>query len=181
MTLNWTFQTHLPLNRLQTRVMKYTWMPDLTRRRWSRPSANSCSCWRSKRRKALRTRPVRPPHSYTCLSLHKGPLAPFCGGGYGGWFSPSTGRRSGRYVRPVGVAPVLTRSGPQDTNLGYPGLSQFIWWYRWLNPDIKCYPVFRWIQRGVTRPAAAARQPGEEMNETYGMSASEVISQDNPV
>ena len=64
-------------------------------------------------------------------------------------------------------------------------LSQFIWWYDpWLTPDIKSYPVFRCtveIQRGVTRPAAAARQPGTEMNETYGMSASEVISQDIPV
>ena len=35
--------------------------------------------------------------------------------------------------------------------------------------------------KGVMRPAAAARQPGTEMNETYAMSASEVISQDNPV
>ena len=39
----------------------------------------------------------------------------FCSGtlygrGYGGWFSPSTGRRSGRYVHSVGVAPVLTLS-----------------------------------------------------------------------
>ena len=37
------------------------------------------------------------------------------------------------------------------------------------------------VRRGVTRPAAAARQPGAEMNEVYGMSASEVISQDNLV
>ena len=37
------------------------------------------------------------------------------------------------------------------------------------------------VQRGVTRPAAAARQPGAEMNETYGMSTSEGISQDNLV
>ena len=36
--------------------------------------------------------------------------------GYGGWFSPRTGQRSGRYVHPVGVAPVPTRSGPQITN-----------------------------------------------------------------
>ena len=50
-----------------------------------------------------------------------------CDRGYGGWFSPSTGRRSGQYVQPVGVAPVPTRSGPQVTNPGYPGLSQFIW------------------------------------------------------
>ena len=51
--------------------------------------------------------------------------------------------------------PVLTRSGPQVTNQGYPGLSQFIWWYPWLIPDIKSYPVFRWaveVRRGVTRP-----------------------------
>ena len=34
------------------------------------------------------------------------------------------------------------------------------------------------VQRGVTRPAAAARQPRVEMNETYGMSTSEGISQD---
>ena len=47
--------------------------------------------------------------------------------GYGGQFSPSTGQRSGLYVYPVGVAPVLTRSGPQVTIPGYPGLSQFIW------------------------------------------------------
>ena len=39
------------------------------------------------------------------------------------------GRRSGRYVHPVEVAHVPTRSGPQVTNQGYhdPGLSQFIW------------------------------------------------------
>ena len=107
-----------------------------------------------------------------------------CGRGYGGWFSPSTGRRSGRYVHPVGVAPVPTRSGPQVTNPGYPGLSQFIWWYPWLTPDIKSYPVFRWtveVRRGVTRPAAAARQPGAEMNETFAMSTSEGISRDNSV
>ena len=74
-------------------------------------------------------------------------LRPFCSGtlcgrGYRGWFSPSTGRRSGLYVHPVGVAPVPTRSGPQVTKPGYPGLSQFIWWYPWLTPDIKNYPVF---------------------------------------
>ena len=50
-----------------------------------------------------------------------------CGRGYGGWFSPSTGQRSGQYVHPVGVPPVPTRSGPKVTNQGYPGLSQFIW------------------------------------------------------
>ena len=109
-----------------------------------------------------------------------------CGQGYGCWFSPSTGRRSGRYVQPVGVAPVPTRSGPQVTNPGYPQLSQFIssWWYPWSTTDIKNYPVFRWtmeVQRGVTRPAAAARKPGEEMNETYGMSTSKGISQNNSV
>ena len=74
--------------------------------------------------------------------------------------------------------------GPQVTNPGYPGLSQFIWWYPWLTPDIKSYPVFRWtveVRRGVTRPAAAARQPGAEMNETFAMSTSEGISRDNSV
>ena len=35
------------------------------------------------------------------------------------------------------------------------------------------------LRRGVTRPAAAARQPGAEMNVTYGMSTSEGISQDS--
>ena len=75
-------------------------------------------------------------------------------------------------------------TGPQVTNQGYPGLSQFIWWYPWLTPDIKSYPVFRWtvgVRRGVTRPAPAARQPGEEMNETYCMSTSAEIFQDNSV
>ena len=51
-----------------------------------------------------------------------------------------------------------------------------------VNPDIKSYPVFRWtvqVRRGVTKPAAAARQSDAEMNETYGMSTSEGISQDN--
>ena len=52
-----------------------------------------------------------------------------CGRRYGGWFSPSPGRRTGRYVHHVRVAPVTTRSGPQVTNPGYPGLSwsQCIW------------------------------------------------------
>ena len=100
----------------------------------------------------------------------------FCGRGYGGWYSssPSTGRRSGRYVHPVEVAPVPTRSGPRVANPGYPGLSwsQFIEWYPCLTHDIKSYPVFRWtveVRRGVTRPTAAERQPGAWMNETYGI------------
>ena len=83
---------------------------------------------------------------------------------------------------PVRVVPVPTRSGPQVSNQGYPGLFQFIYWYPWLTPDIQSYPVFRWtveVWRGVRRPAAAARQPGLEMNETNGMSTSEGISQDN--
>ena len=50
-----------------------------------------------------------------------------CGRGYRGWFSPSIGLRSGRYVHPVGVVAVRTRSGPQVTIQGYPVLSQFIW------------------------------------------------------
>ena len=37
------------------------------------------------------------------------------------------------------------------------------------------------FQRGVTRPAAAARQADAEMNETYGMSTSEGISEDSSV
>ena len=54
----------------------------------------------------------------------------------------------------------------------------------WLNPDTKNYPTFRCtveVQRRVTRPAAAARQPNAEMNEKYGMSTFEGISQDNSV
>ena len=56
--------------------------------------------------------------------------------------------------------------------------------YPWLTPDIKYYPVLRCtveVQRGVTRPAAAVRQPGAEMNEMYGMSTSEGLSQTNLV
>ena len=37
------------------------------------------------------------------------------------------------------------------------------------------------VQRGVTRPAAAVRQPGAEMNEMDGMITSEGMSQDNSV
>ena len=189
-----------------------------------------------------------------------------CGRGYGGWFSHSTGRRSGRHVHSLGVAPVPTCSGPQATNPGYPGLSQFIWWYPWLTAkvskeqsptpilyvvteyekvrawetlttcstptrakrvqhhihiSIPCawdvYEVNHWqpvvvtgrlgtgglalraglwsrgnlkarrgqqgteVRRGVTRSTAAARQPCAGMNETFGMSTSEVISQDSSV
>ena len=73
----------------------------------------------------------------TLMAVTPSLLLPFCSGtlygrGYGGWFSPSTGRRSGQYVHPVRVAPVPARSGPQLTNQGYPGLSQFIWLYPWL-------------------------------------------------
>ena len=78
-----------------------------------------------------------------------------CGRGYGGWFSPSTGQKAGRYFHPVAAGCSCTYT-----------------------PDIKNYPVFRWtveVRRGVTRPAAAVRQPGAEMNETYGMSTSEGI------
>ena len=49
MTLEETFQTHLRRSRPPTSTMKKTCMPDLTRRRWSKPSTNSCSGWRSKR------------------------------------------------------------------------------------------------------------------------------------
>ena len=35
------------------------------------------------------------------------------------------------------LVPVLTHSGPQVSNLGYPGLSQFIWLYPWLTPETK--------------------------------------------
>ena len=109
--------------------MKKSWMSDLTRRRWSKPSTNSCSGWRSKRRGASRT---WPPYCHTCPSLHKGPRSlHVCGRGYGGWFSPSAGQRSGPYVHPVGVASVPTRSGSKVTNPGYPGSSQFTWLYPW--------------------------------------------------
>ena len=37
------------------------------------------------------------------------------------------------------------------------------------------------VQGGVTRPAAAVRKPGAEMNETDGLHTSEGISQDNLV
>ena len=54
-----------------TRAMKKTWVPDLIRRRWSKPSTNSCSCWRSKRRRASRTWPpywhARPQQFFKCL------------------------------------------------------------------------------------------------------------------
>ena len=84
-----------------------------------------------------------PPQGPTLLSLqmvlqcltvasHSGAILQWhplwqSGRGYGGWFYPSTGRRSGKYVHPVGVVPVPTHSGPQVSNQGYPGLSQFIW------------------------------------------------------
>ena len=48
-------------------------MPDLIRRRWGKPSTNSCSCWRGKRRRSSRT---WPPHCHTYPRLHKGLLAP---------------------------------------------------------------------------------------------------------
>ena len=74
--------------------------------------------------KFLRTWPSGP-YFHSCPSLHKGQLAPCLGWCIGGWFSPSTGRRTGQYVNPVGVVPVPTRSGPQVTNPGYSGLSHF--------------------------------------------------------
>ena len=78
---------------------------------------------------------------------------------------------------------VPRRSLPILDILGYPSLFG-ISLVNPCGPDIKGYPVFRWtveVRRGVTRPAAAARQPGAEMNETYGMSTAEGISQDNSV
>ena len=51
-----------------------------------------------------------------------------------GWFSPSTGRRSGRYVHPVGVVPVPT---PSD--------------HRLLTRDILGYPrLISWLIPGYT-------------------------------
>ena len=126
-TLDHRFQIHLLCSRPPTSTMKKTWMPNLIRRRWGKPSTNSCSCWRGKRRRASRT---WPQYCHTCPRLHNSLLAQelhVCGRGYGGQFSPSTGQRADLYVHPVGVAPVPTRSGPQVTIPGYPGLSQFIW------------------------------------------------------
>ena len=91
-------------------TMMKTWMPDLTRKRWSKPSTNYCSCWRSKRRRATRTWPL---YFHSCPSCTRVTSLHVCGRGYGGWFSLSTGRRSGQYVHSVVVVPVLTRSGPQ--------------------------------------------------------------------
>ena len=119
----------------------------LIRRGWGKPTKNSTSCWRGKRRRASRT---WPPYCHTCPRLHKGLLAPalhVCGRGYGGQFSPSSGQRADLYVHPVGVAPVPTRSGPKVTIPGYPGLSQFIWQYPCSTPDFESYPVFRWTSR----------------------------------
>ena len=53
-----------------------------------------------------------------------------CGRGYGGWFSPSTGQRSGQYVHPVAAGPseLLLYRHAQDHRLltrdilGYPSL-----------------------------------------------------------
>ena len=126
--LDWAFQTHLLRSRPPTSTMKKTSMPGLTRRRWRKPSTNSCSSWRSKRRRASRTWSHYCQVAQACtrvLSLH------VCARGYGGWFSPSTVRRSGQYVYLAGVAPVPTRSGSQVINQIYPGLSQFIWCYPW--------------------------------------------------
>ena len=90
-------------------------------------STNSCSGWISKRRRVSRT---WPPYCHCCPSLHKGPLASCLWHTrhrlYGGWFSPSTGWRSGQYAHPVGVVQVPTSSGPLITNQGHPG---FVWWY----------------------------------------------------
>ena len=125
-TLDGTIQTHLLRSRPPTSTMKKTWMPDLTRRRWSTPSTNSCSRSSGEAREEGLQGPGHPTDAAT---LH------IFGRGYGGWFSPSTGQRSGLYVHPVWVAPVSTRPGPQLTNPGYSWLSQCIWWYSWLTPD----------------------------------------------
>ena len=69
--------------------------------------------------------------------------------GYGGWFLPSTGRRSGQYVHPVGVAPVPTSSGPQVTNPG-PWISWVIQVYLVIylvNPWHQKFPILRWTWR----------------------------------
>ena len=83
-TLDHRFQIHLLCSRPPTSTMKKTWMPNLIRRRWGKPSTNSCSCWRGKRRRASRT---WPPYCHTCPRLHKDMLAPVLhvfGRGYGG-------------------------------------------------------------------------------------------------
>ena len=51
-TLDGTFKTHLQHRSPQvplTRAMRNTWMPDLTRRRWRKPSTVSCSSWTNKK------------------------------------------------------------------------------------------------------------------------------------
>ena len=120
---------------------------------------------------------VHTAQGYLCPCWHSQAVKPL-------WFGQTLTQYLATKIRPICLpclscaCSVLTRSGPQVIIPGYPGLSQFIWQYPWSTPDIKSYPVFRWtveLRRGVTRPAAAARQPGAEMNETYGMSTSEGI------
>ena len=62
--------------------------------------------------------------------------------------------------------------------LGYPRLfGDILPRYQKLSP----FEVDSGGSKRSHRPAAAARQPGVEINETYGMSSSEGISQDNSV
>ena len=127
-----------------------------------------------------------PPLCWWCLSALPLPISmgltrmamtprllrPFCSGtlcsrGYGGWFSSSTGQRSGQYVHPIGVAPVPTCLWPQVTNQGYPGLSQFIWWYLWSIPDIKSYSDCGGLKRSHETSCSGRREmarPWDEWN-----------------
>ena len=64
------------------------------------------------------------------------------------------------------------------SKLGAGGLTWEV--YLCLRPRTGARPLSGLGQRGVKRPAAAARQRGAEMNETYGPSTSGGISQDIP-
>ena len=131
-TLDWTFQTHChppTTQSVPTSTMKQTWMADLIRRRWTLMEQAI-----NKFLQRLEKQEKKGFKDLAALLSH----LPKTAQGSARPGAPCLWQRLWRavfsqhwtkilYVHPVGVAPVPTRSGPQVTNPGYPGLSQFIW------------------------------------------------------
>ena len=125
---------HSPTPALRpTQMMRNTWMPDLTRRRWRKPSTISYCGWRKKKRRASRTWPLYCP---SCPSLHKVPFAP-CP-----WPTRSRQVFSQRWIKIPPICSFCRSFGCTDTLriTGQTGISRDSLFFGVINRDIPGYP-----------------------------------------
>ena len=128
MTLDWTFQTHLLLNRAQTlaQTMKktgcQTWSGGDGASHQQIPAAVGEAREKGLQGPGNLTFTLAQDCTRVCLLY-------VCDRGYGGWLSPSTGRRSGQYVTSSELRLYLHAQDHSILTRGYPS-SRFFWWYR---------------------------------------------------